>query len=371
MWKLSSALIGCVLILVALGLVMLASTSGALGEARHGDPHYFVKRQVLWLAIGLCVGTVSARIDYHAWRKYALPLAALSIGLLVLVLIVGIEIKGSKRWLKAGPANFQPSELAKLALIILLSWWMARIKDQVRSFGRGLVVPMIFMSVFALLVFVEPDFGTAMLLGCVCFVILFIAGSRLEYLLVCAVTGGTAFIILIMENAERMRRVIAFMDPEKYARDEAFQLVNAIYAFVLGGGSGVGLGESLQKHFYLPEAHTDFIFAIIGEELGLFGSLLVVSLFLVLFILGIVISFSAQDSFGRFLGVGISSTIAMQAMINIGVVTGCLPTKGLALPFISSGGSHIVMSAVMMGILINIALNTGEKTVPMSDHQVA
>ena len=369
MWKVSSFLVGAVLILVTIGIVMLASTSGGLGLERHHDPTFFVKRQVVWFILATLVCLITAKLHYFTWRHFAVFIALVSLALLVMTILpeVGVEIKGSRRWLRMGPINFQPSELAKLSMIMLLAWWMARVKHNAVQFGRGLVVPMAMLAVFAGLILAEPDFGTTLLVGLVGFSILFVAGTRFGYLVVSGVGGLVAFLLLVMQNPLRMRRVIAFLNPEKYAQDEAFQLLNAIHAFILGEGAGVGLGQSAQKRFYLPEAHTDFIFAIIGEELGLGASLAVVVLFLTIFCCGLWISFSTQDLFGKLVGFGITMMITLQAVINIGVVTGCLPTKGLALPFISFGGSHLVMSGAMIGILISIARHSGESEVNAKD----
>jgi cell division protein FtsW len=231
---------------------------------------------------------------------------------------------------------------------------MARIQRHADELWKGMIVPLGILGVNLLLIFIEPDFGTTLLIATVGMAMMFVAGVKFSYLLVAALAGLTGFFLAVMRNAERMRRIIAFLNPEKYARHEAYQLWNAIYAFVIGGGTGVGLGQSLQKRFYLPEAHTDFIFAIIGEELGLAASLLVVVLFLAILICGIRISLHAPDGFSRLLGFGLTLMITLQAVINIAVVTGCMPTKGLPLPFISFGGSSMIISMAMIGILINI-----------------
>jgi len=336
---------------------MLASTSSVLGETRFDDPLFFFKRQLAWLAVGTVAAVVASAFDYHHWRKLAIPLALSSIALLVMALVpgVGMEVKGARRWVQVGGMSVQSSEVAKFATIVLLAWWMSHVQHRATQLKWGMLVPLFGLCVILGLIFVEPDYGTTFLVALVGILILFAGGARLEYILVTGVLGLSAFTIAVMQNPERMRRVIAFANPERFAKDEGFQLLNAIYAFVVGGGAGVGLGQSLQKHFYLPEAHTDFIFAIIGEELGLAGSMGVVLLYVLLFIVGIRISFQAPEKFGKLLGFGITLMITVQAAINIGVVTGSLPTKGLPLPFISFGGSSMVMSLVMIGVLINIA----------------
>jgi cell division protein FtsW len=350
-------------LLVTLGVVMLASTSSVQGETIHHDANYFLKRQVAALIVGFIGAAAASRFDYHHWRTLAVFLGIVSVVLLVMSVTpgVGINVKGSSRWLRMGGLTLQPSEIAKFATIILLSWWMSRIQRRADDFRVGLLMPMMLLGLMAGLIFIEPDFGTTLLTGAVGMAIMFVGGTRVGYLAIAAALGGTGFMLAIMQNAERMRRIFAFLNPDKYAQDEAFQLLNAIYAFVVGGGTGVGLGASLQKHFYLPEAHTDFIFAIIGEELGLGISLGVVVLFLGFFFCGLRISFRAVDAFGKLVAFGITAMITLQAALNIGVVTGCLPTKGLPLPFISFGGTSIAMSLMMVGVLVNIALQAGSE----------
>jgi cell division protein FtsW len=290
----------------------------------------------------------------------ALPFFVFTVALLVMVLIPGVghAVKGSRRWLVFG----QPSELGKFAAVLFLAWWMARIQRRAHEFKWGAFIPVTGLGIILGLIFKEPDFGTTMLIALVGMSIMFVGGSRPTYLLIFGALGGAGFTLAIMQNAERMSRIIAFLNPEKYAKDEAFQLLNAIYAFVVGGGKGVGLGHGLQKHFYLPEAHTDFIFAIIGEELGLGASLMVVVLFFVFLVCGMRIAFRAPDHFGKMLGFGITLMITLQAVINIAVVTGSMPTKGLPLPFISFGGSSLAVSVAMVGILVNISRQIGDET---------
>jgi len=256
-----------------------------------------------------------------------------------------------------GPLSVQVSEPAKFALILMLAWWMTREQRHAYDFVRGACIPVALISCIALLIFLEPDFGTSLLVLTVGMLILFVAGTRFLYLACFTFFGLSAFTFAIFHDPVRMQRILAFLEPTKYARTFSFQLINAINAFIAGGAWGVGLGESTQKHFYLPEAHTDFIFAIIGEELGVVASVLIVLLFLSFFLCGLRISLKAHDLFGRLLAFGITMMISVQAMVNIAVVTGCLPTKGLPLPFISFGGSSMVMSLLEVGILINIGLH--------------
>jgi len=357
MWKSETILKAIVLILITMGIVMLASTSGVQGELRFDDPQFFLKRQVIWLIIGLAVGVLTSRLDYHQWQKFAVPLAIFSAILLAMAVTPGVgqNIKGSSRWLRLGAISVQPSEIAKFSTVLLLAWWMASVRHRADEFKLGVMIPLGFLGLTLGLIFVEPDFGTTVLIGAVGMMVMFVGGTRMGYLIIAAVVGLAGFVIAVMQDPERMRRVIAFSDPERYAGDEAFQLLNAIYAFVVGGGQGVGLGQSVQKRFYLPESHTDFIFAILGEELGIGASIGVVLLFTAFLLAGLRVSFRAPDKFGRLLSFGLTLMITLQAAINIGVVTGSLPTKGIPLPFISFGGSSLVISLLMTGVLINVA----------------
>jgi len=356
-----------VLTLVVLGIVMLYSTSAVAGSTWKDDPAFFLKHQLIYLVLGLVLAVVVSRIDYRVWRWLALPLAALSVVLLALVFVprIGMNVNGSTRWLRLGPANLQPSEIAKFSIVAMLAWWMARVQRRADDLILGLVAPLLFLGVILGLVFIEPDFGTTMLLCTVGMAVMFVGGTRVGYLLVAGVLGVVGFSLAIMQNAVRMRRILAFLNPEAYAQDEGYQLLNAIYAFALGGGRGVGLGQGLQKRFYLPEAHTDFIFAIVGEELGLWATILVAMLFLVFLLCGIRISLRASDKFGLLLGFGLTLMISLQAAINIGVVTGSLPTKGLPLPFISYGGSSLVMSLFMVGVYLARQASTGDPREPL------
>lgn len=356
MRKTSSTLVAVVLVLLSLGIVMLASTSSVKGTASFDDPHYFLKRQLVWLFISLVVGVALTRFDYHWWQKLSVPLAVISVVLLVLVFVpgVGSKVGGSHRWLRVGPLSLQPSEFAKFSVIILLASWMAGIGRRSRNFKEGLLFPVMGLGVVLGLLIIEPDFGTALLVGIVGMIIMFAGGTRLGYLLITGTLGACGFILAIMRDPVRMIRILAFLMPEKYP-EKAYHLAQSKIAFIKGGLFGVGLGNSMQKQFYLPETHTDFILAIIGEELGFLATCLVVVLFLGLLVCGMIISFSAPDPFGKLLGFGIIMMTTLQAVINVGVVTGCLPTKGLPLPFISYGGSSLIMSVAGVCVLLNIA----------------
>lgn len=349
-------LVGTVLLLLALGIVMLASASSVKGTAVYKDSSYFLVRQLIWLAVALVAGGITASVDYHKWQRWWVPLSAFSVLLLVMVLIpgVGTEINGSHRWLRIGSFSAQPSEFSKFAMIIMMSSWMAKSGGKAGTFKEGILKPGLLLATMMGLVFLEPDFGTTLLLAMVGAAIMFTGGSPARYLVIGIVAGMILFAGAVMHDPVRAGRVLAFMNPEKYPK-AAYHLQQSEQAFTLGGPWGVGLGESLQKHFYLPEAHTDFILAIIGEELGLAATILVVLLFAGFLACGTLISMRAPDNVGRLMGMGFTLMTSMQAAINIGVVTGCLPTKGLALPFISYGGSSLIVSIMMVGALLNIA----------------
>jgi cell division protein FtsW len=345
--------IASVLVLVTVGILILATAS----SVRNTDAGYFVKHQLVWLVFFFLVTFVTTRVDYRLYKFFALPLSFGALALLVVVLVPGIgrEINGSWRWISIGPLTIQPSELAKVSVIILFSWWLARNQRRINEWWRGIIIPFFMLGGFVVLLVLEPDFGTTMLVSVVAICMMFLSGVSWVPLASLGVIGFGGVATLIYFNPERMARIFAFLDPQKYEHDKAWQLVNSLRAFASGGWSGVGFGQSMQKYDYLPEAHTDFIFPIIGEEFGLIASILVVLLFFLVFVLGFRIALNARDDFGRFLAYGITLMVSIQALINFAVVTGLVPTKGLALPFISYGGSSLVVSGFMIGILLNIA----------------
>lgn len=366
MRKTSSTLIGIVLALLSIGIVMLASTSNVRGVASFDDPYHFLKRQLVWLLISAAVGLGVVRFDYHWWQRLAVPLVLGSAVLLGLVFAPGIgaRIGGSYRWLRVGPLSFQPSELAKFAVIIALSAWMVRVGPSASSLLDGVLLPGAGLGAALVLLILEPDFGTTLLVGTVGMIIMFAGGARVGHLAIIGTVGICVFALAVAQDPVRLTRVLAFLFPDdpRYA-DAAYHLAQSKTAFIRGEWIGVGLGESIQKQFYLPEAHTDFILAIIGEELGFFMTLLVVILFLGILVCGILISARAPDSFGQLIGFGFTVMLVLQASINIGVVTGCLPTKGLPLPFISYGGSSMVMSVAGVCVLLNISEHVNGKQV--------
>ncbi|MBA4389014.1 MAG: putative lipid II flippase FtsW [Verrucomicrobia bacterium] len=351
----ATTLAGITVILLSFGIVMLASTSNVKAAASYDDPHFFLKRQIVWLLISIVIGAALTHFDYHWWQRLAIPLAVIAVILLVLVLVPGIgtSVKGSRRWLRMSFISIQPSEIAKFASVIFMAAWMTRIGRKSQDFVVGLLVPLGVLGVITGLMFKEPDFGTTVLTGAVGAGIMFVGGTRFLYMLGPALLALAGFAFAVARDDVRRERILAFLMPEKYP-EKAYHLAQSMIAFIMGGLKGVGFGDSAQKQHYLPEAHTDFILAIIGEELGFGASLAVILLFAGILVCGMIISYKAPDTFGRYLAFGMTMMLVLQACINVGVVTGCLPTKGLPLPFISYGGSSLAASVAMVCTLINI-----------------
>jgi cell division protein FtsW len=346
---------------MCLGIVMIYSASSIYAWERYHDSFFFLKRQVIFLLIGAALAFFVMSIDYRILRKYARPLLLISIVLLLLVLIPGIgrEVAGSRRWFRFKFISFQPSELANLALIIYISDFIVRKASVIKEFFKGFLPPVLALGAVAMLIIVQPDLGTTLALGVVVFLMLFIAGVRPAYLLSVILAALPALYVLIFTVPYRRTRILAFINPWLDPTGSGFQIIQSQVALGSGGIFGIGLGHSRQKLFYLPAAHTDFIFSIIGEELGLLGTVGVVVLFILLMQQGLKVIKNAPDKFGTFLSLGIVLMIALKAAINIGVSCALLPTKGLPLPFISYGGSSLIFDMVSIGLLINIA-RTGE-----------
>jgi cell division protein FtsW len=345
------------LVLSLLGLVMVFSASGVVAANRFHDSVFFLKRHVAWLLLGCLLMHLASRVEYGVWRALSVPLLALSAVLLVAVLIpsVGVAAKGARRWLKLGPISIQPAEMAKLIVVVYLSAYLAKKGQRIRDFQRGFLPPLIVVAGVSGLVLLEPDLGTVVVLGSVTLGLLFLGGARLAHLsgLVPIALAGVA--VLIWKSPYRWQRLMTFLDPAKDPTGSGFQVNQSFLAFGSGGPVGVGLGEGKQKLFFLPEAHTDFVLALVGEELGLVGTVAVMVLFAVLVLKGFQIAGRAREPFGRHLALGIALLIGTQALINAGVATGLLPTKGLTLPLVSYGGSSLLMNLLAVGILLSIS----------------
>ena len=344
-----------VLGLLVIGIVMLFSTS-AFARDSHGDIYFFIRRQAIWFGIGLVVCTFAALVDYHFWQRtwwlwFAFALVALA---LCYFPHIGMRINGSRRWVGLGPVTFQPSELAKVAAIFFLAAWFTRHEEAGSNLLSGFVLPLAIVGLLAGLILGEVDLGTTALLGTTAFVVMFVAGANPLLLGVTSLAALGAILIVATQISERLGRLSAFLHPQNFKEDAGLQQMQALIAWGSGGMEGLGLGNGRQKMLYLPYAHTDFIFPIIGEELGLRVSLLVVFLFVVIIVCGIMIALHSKDRFGLLLGCGVVSLLALQAAMNIGVTTSLLPNKGLPLPFISYGGSNLVACMFGIGLLLNI-----------------
>lgn len=344
-----------VLGMLVIGIVMLFSTS-AFAKDSHGDVYFFVKRQAIWLGVGLFVCAIAAVTDYHFWARTWWIWFGLAVLTLVLCFIppLGMRINGSRRWVGLAGFTFQPSEIAKIAAVFFLAAWFARHEKASARFVPGFLIPLGVISILLALIVTEVDLGTTALIGATAFVVMFIAGTNPALLGLLSMLGVSAIIFVATIMPERMDRLTAFMNPEKHKQDAGLQQMQALIAWGSGGIDGLGLGNGRQKMLYLPYAHTDFIFPMIGEELGLRISLLVVFLFVVIIVCGTMIALHAKDRFGLLLGAGIVTLLALQAALNIGVTTSLLPNKGLPLPFISYGGSNLAACLFGVGLLISI-----------------
>jgi cell division protein FtsW len=345
-----------VAVLVSLGLVMLSSVS-AFAQANNGDALFFVKRQAVALGLGLVACVVMARWDYHHWIRLGWWMLGIAAILMLACFLPGIgagKVKGAYRWLDLGPFNFQPVEALKLALIATLAWWLGKHEKTVRTFRDGFGVPMVALAASVGLCVLQEDLGTSAVLILLVIILMFVAGTRWRYIAPLPIIGLTGILLIALAMPQRRARLLAFLDPEAHKDGVGHQAWQALIAIGSGGLSGIGLGESRQKMFYVPEAHNDFIFPIIGEELGLIFTLGVVLFFLLFTLSGGYIACHAPDTTGMLLGLGITCAIALQAALNIAVVTSMVPTKGIGLPFISYGGSNLLYCFIGIGILLNI-----------------
>lgn len=347
-----------VLLLLSIGIVMIYSSSAIYAHEKYKNGMFFLKRHLSFVSLGIVLAFLAMSFDYRKLRKWAKPILILAYLLLTLLLIPGIgtEVAGARRWFRFGMFSFQPSELANISLIIYVADFIARKRNLVKDdFSHGFLPPLFAMGLLLALIIIQPDLGTCFALGTVILLMLFIGGIRKEYLLGLILLAIPVVYLLIFQVAYRRARILAFLNPWADARGSGFQIIQSNIAIGSGGIFGVGLGHSMQKLFYLPAAHTDFIFSIIGEEMGLLGTIGICLAFIILIIQGMRVARNAQDVFGYFLSVGIILLLAIKAAINIGVSIGALPTKGLPLPFISYGGSSLIFDLIGVGLLLNIA----------------
>ncbi|HNS98764.1 MAG TPA: putative lipid II flippase FtsW [Polyangiaceae bacterium] len=344
-----------IIALVGFGIVMVYSASAIEATVRYHDPEHFLKRQFMFGIAGLGVMGAVSYIDYHRLRRLTYPVLG-SVTVLMILTVIGMGVRrgGAARWLTVGPILIQPAEMAKLALVVWLAYSLAKKADKVRSFTVGFIPHVLMAGGLILLCLKQPDFGSAVVIAFLTFALLFVAGARMAYLF-----GGLIAVIaigvqLVMSQGYRMARLTAYLDIAKHRQGSAYQPFQSVMSFGSGEITGLGLGKGLQV-LYLPEAHNDFIAAIIGEELGFIGVLGLASVFLLIVARGVRAAFRASDDFGSYLAFGISSMLGIQALVNMAVAMAILPTKGLTLPFISYGGSSLLVNAAAAGVLLNIS----------------
>ena len=343
-----------VILLLAIGLLMVFSASYPSAYYYHNNGMYFINKQLLWAAMGVIAMILTANFDYRRYKKLAPLLLGISIVLLIAVLLVGTNIKGAKRWIGVGSLTFQPSEVAKLALIIYFAASLAQNKSKIKEF-KYLVRYWAIMGVFMALLLLEPHFSICIILGMTLVIMLLVAGAKLRYFMLIAAPvfcGGLAMVIL---EPYRLKRLTTFLDPFADALGDGWQIIQSLYAIGSGGLFGLGFGNSRQKYLYIPEPQNDFIFSIVCEELGLIGALAILLLFAVLLWRGMKIAVSAPDTFGSLLVTGIIALVGVQVVLNIAVVTSTIPTTGIPLPFFSAGGSSLVFLMAAMGIILNVS----------------
>jgi cell division protein FtsW len=350
-------LFGVVVSLVCVGVVMVYSASAIVAADRFHDPFFFLKKQLFWAVLGLGCLWGGMLLDYRSLERLMMPLLVGSFVLLALVLVppFGQSINGTRRWFHVGPVSFQPVELAKFSLVLYLASFLSRRQEVIARFTEGLLPILLVAGGMAALTLLQPDLGNSLALVILTLALAYMAGARVQHMAAIACAALPVVVALVALKPYRWRRMVAFMNPWDDPQGSGFQIIQSFLALGSGGWLGVGLGDSKQKLFYLPEPYTDFIFAIIGEELGMIGTTAIVALFALLIWRGLRIGLRAPDTFGAYLGLGLTIMLATQTIVNLGVVTGALPTKGLPLPFISFGGSALLMTMFSAGVLLNIS----------------
>jgi cell division protein FtsW len=352
-----------VVALVGFGVVMVYSASAVQATVQYHDPQFFLKRQVAYAVAGLLGTWIVSRIDYHRLYKLTYPLLAV-VGTLLLLCVIGFGHSGggAARWLSVGPVHVQPAEMAKVALVVWLAYSLAKKAERVKTFTVGFLPHLIVAGVFMLLCMKQPDFGSAVVLLLLTFTMLFVAGAKVGYILGASILGGAFGAAAIRFREYRYERYLAWLHMDQHRQDLAYQPFQSVMSFGSGGTTGLGIGRGLQT-LYLPEAHTDFVAAIVGEELGFLGVAALCGAYLLLVARGVRAALRAPDDFGSFLAFGLSTMFGVQALVNLSVALAVLPTKGLTLPFVSFGGSSLLMNAIAAGILLNISRQSGEPAV--------
>lgn len=347
-----------VLIIFGLGLIMVLSASSHLGMLSYGSPYYFFWRQLIFGAVGIACMLFLSRWDYNFYKKYSVAIFVFAIALLVVVLIPGVgsgEVRGAKRWINLKIINLQPSEIAKLAIIIFLSARISMQPKKIKSFWNGLVPYLILIGIVVGLLYFEPHYSAIGLIGIISVILLFVGGAKISHFVYMGVPAIILGGIGIYIADYRWDRITGFLNPWADMKDTGWQVVQSLYALGSGGIFGLGLGQSKQKYSYLPDAHNDFILAILGEELGLIGMIIIITLFAVLIWRGVVIATKAPDMFSSLLATGITMLIAVQFVLNIAIITSCFPVTGMPVPFMSYGGTSMMIFMASVGILLNIS----------------
>ncbi|HAX72893.1 MAG TPA: stage V sporulation protein E [Firmicutes bacterium] len=348
------------LTITSIGLIFVLSSSYIWAEYKFDDALYFFKRQALFAALGVVGMLFVSRIDYNIYKKHATLLFLGSVFLLTLVLVPGIGMVrgGARSWIGIGAFSLQPSEFVKLGLIIFLAKYMSNYAEEAKSFKKGVIPLMFFICLVFGIIMLQPDFGSGMVIVCTGIVMLFVCGVPIRYFVYFMLTGLGGIVVLILSAPYRLARITSYLDPWSDQLGSGFQIIQSLFAIAPGGLFGVGLGNSVQKYYYLPEPQTDFIFAIVSEELGFIGAIGVLSLFAFFFVRCTYIIFRTEDLFAKYFVVGIMSMLMIQVMINIGVVIGLLPVTGITLPLMSYGGSSLTITLLSIGIILNISRHT-------------
>ncbi|MGL4208880.1 MAG: putative lipid II flippase FtsW [Candidatus Adiutrix sp.] len=364
---LDAFLLVLILSLSGLGLVMLLSASSIMAETRFGHSGYFFKPQMRHMLLGLIVMFTLYRVPYQFWAKMAYPVLAINLILLILVLVPGMghTVSGATRWLRFAGISIQPSEIAKLSIVFYLAYSLSRKGDKAKTFFHGFVPHLLVLGLTVSLILLEPDLGTAICVVLIAFTMMFVAGAKISHMLGLVLMGLPLLYYQIVNYPYRIKRIAAFLDPWADPQGAGYHIIHSFYAFASGGIWGQGPGAGQQKLFFLPEAHTDFIFSVAAEELGLIGVIVIALLFLALCFRGLSIARSACDMCGVYMAIGTTMVVALPAFLNMGVVVALFPTKGLPLPFFSYGGTYLLICFAAMGILLNVAAQgKGQITAP-------
>ncbi len=353
--------------LSAFGVVMVYSASHILALDRYGDPLFFVKRHLTWTLVGFGMMLLLSRVETERWRAWAFPVLLLSLAGLALVFVPGLgrSAGGARRWLALGPFSFQPGEAAKLGIIVFLAHFLTVKEARITDLKYGFLPPVMLIGLILGLILVQPDLGTALLIAVLAAMLLYLAGARWSHLAASALVCAPVILWMIFATPWRFRRILAFLDPFASARDTGYQLVQSLLALGRGGVYGLGLGEGRQKLLYLPEPHTDFIYAVVGEELGLIGALAVAALFVLLLYRGMRVAARCTDRFRALLAAGVTLLVSLQGLLNMAVVTGLVPTTGVPLPLISLGGTSMVVTLSALGLLLAAAQEDRPAGAPM------